>query len=205
MKFESRVSSMSTEDIIADTIGEEAAKKLLYEVGGITGALRCDIEDICAITGITGQQLKTLEVQLELLRRTGAEDQAAGLDKAVADLKRTIKNEKREFIGCIYIGRNGCPITTDMLSYGGPSGAYLDFPTLLRRACRLDAHSIILMHNHPDGSTSPSREDYMLTDYLTKALRYLGMNFIAHYIVSPDTEDFGKVEIKQQEGENHLW
>ena len=37
MKFESRVSSMSTEDIIADTIGEEAAKKLLYEVGGITG------------------------------------------------------------------------------------------------------------------------------------------------------------------------
>ena len=42
--------------------------------------------------------------------------------------------------------------------------------------------SVILSHNHPSGETTPSREDFQVTERLTKAGELLGITVLDHII-----------------------
>ena len=46
--------------------------------------------------------------------------------------------------------------------------------------------NIVLCHNHPSGSLTPSRADEMLTKKIKEAAVLLDMNVIDHIIVSED-------------------
>lgn len=45
------------------------------------------------------------------------------------------------------------------------------------------ASSILLIHNHPSGDPTPSRQDHEITDRLKKAGDLLGINVIDHIVV----------------------
>lgn len=45
------------------------------------------------------------------------------------------------------------------------------------------AQSILLIHNHPSGDTTPSRQDHDVTDRLKKAGEIIGITVIDHIIV----------------------
>lgn len=45
------------------------------------------------------------------------------------------------------------------------------------------ASSILLIHNHPSGDTTPSRQDHEVTERLKRAGELLGINVIDHIIV----------------------
>jgi len=45
------------------------------------------------------------------------------------------------------------------------------------------AHGIILVHNHPSGDPSPSREDIMVTEKLCESGKLLGIDVLDHIII----------------------
>ncbi|EFI42041.1 DNA repair protein RadC [Peptoniphilus sp. oral taxon 386] len=45
------------------------------------------------------------------------------------------------------------------------------------------AHTIILLHNHPSGDPTPSREDFELTDKLSGTGKVIGIEVIDHIII----------------------
>jgi len=53
---------------------------------------------------------------------------------------------------------------------------------LLLNAC----HAGIVVHNHPSGDPTPSREDIELTDRLAKGANLLGLDLLDHVIVGAD-------------------
>lgn len=57
---------------------------------------------------------------------------------------------------------------------------------VFRPAIALCAASILLIHNHPSGETTPSREDHVVTDRLTEAGKLLGIQVLDHLIVTED-------------------
>ena len=75
----------------------------------------------------------------------------------------------------------------EVISYGGQSGAYMDVSVFYRKAVRLNAHSVVLVHNHPDGSPFASREDVALTEHLRQGLKLLGIGLLGHYIAAGGT------------------
>jgi DNA repair protein RadC len=56
--------------------------------------------------------------------------------------------------------------------------------TIFRRALELNAAAIILVHNHPSGDATPSREDIEVTQHLEQIGRSLGVEVVDHIIVT---------------------
>lgn len=54
---------------------------------------------------------------------------------------------------------------------------------IFRLAIMASAHSIILMHNHPSGESSPSEPDIKITKNLIQAGKVLGIELLDHVIV----------------------
>ena len=52
-----------------------------------------------------------------------------------------------------------------------------------RRALELGSAAIILVHNHPSGDPSPSRQDIALTKEIVTALKPLGIQVHDHVVV----------------------
>jgi DNA repair protein RadC len=53
------------------------------------------------------------------------------------------------------------------------------------RALHHRAGAVVLAHNHPSGSVSPSRADKALTQHLQAALRLVDVRVLDHFIVAP--------------------
>lgn len=55
---------------------------------------------------------------------------------------------------------------------------------VFRIACRLNASSLIVVHNHPSGELHPSIEDVLVTRRLRRAGRLFGIPVVDHIIVA---------------------
>ncbi|QDV87329.1 JAB domain-containing protein [Stieleria magnilauensis] len=58
---------------------------------------------------------------------------------------------------------------------------------VFRAAIAASASAIILIHNHPSGDTTPSREDHAVTDRLTECGKTLGINVLDHLVIGADS------------------
>ena len=54
---------------------------------------------------------------------------------------------------------------------------------VFRRAIAMNATSLIVVHNHPSGSTEPSSEDSKLTRDLDAAGKIIGINVLDHVVI----------------------
>ena len=70
----------------------------------------------------------------------------------------------------------------------GTLDASLVHPREVFRPAVVDcAAAILLIHHHPSGDPTPSREDYEVTTQLETAGRMLGINVIDHIVVGRDS------------------
>jgi DNA repair protein RadC len=67
---------------------------------------------------------------------------------------------------------------------GGLHGCGLLPSDVLRPVLRLGAPAFVLVHNHPSGDPTPSREDIAMTKALNMACKTLGVILLDHVIVS---------------------
>jgi DNA repair protein RadC len=58
---------------------------------------------------------------------------------------------------------------------------------ILELALRHHASGLILVHNHPGGDPSPSRQDRTLTDSIARLASELGLRLLDHIIVTGQT------------------
>ena len=58
---------------------------------------------------------------------------------------------------------------------------------VLKAAIQHNATSVILLHNHPSGDPTPSREDILITERIAKAGNLLGIQLKDHIILGQDS------------------
>lgn len=96
------------------------------------------------------------------------------------DYKETFKvlylNQACQVLGC------------STISEGGITQTMADVRLILQGALLTNAVAMILAHNHPSGSTRPSREDDALTRRITEASKLLDIRVTDHIILT--SEDF---------------
>lgn len=69
------------------------------------------------------------------------------------------------------------------ISHGNVNSSIVGTREVFQKALLANAVSIILMHNHPSGDPTPSREDIQVTKRLTDAGNLLGIRVIDHIII----------------------
>lgn len=72
------------------------------------------------------------------------------------------------------------------VAHGGIDNCYIDAYSVFIRAVLCGSKRIIVGHNHPSGSVSPSSSDFEMTAILHDAGKTLGVQLIDHIIFSDD-------------------
>ena len=89
-----------------------------------------------------------------------------------------------EHLFAISVSAKGDVIGVCEVSKGGIAGSMAEPRDVFKTAIMQNAAGIILIHNHPSGDVTPSREDIGTTERLKKAGEILGIQVLDHLIVA---------------------
>jgi len=94
-----------------------------------------------------------------------------------------LSDKRYEHIWVIYLDRKNKILHKELISTGGITNTVLDPNRLFRTALEMYATGIILCHNHPSGSLTPSKEDIGLTQKIKDAAALLDIQLLDHLII----------------------
>ena len=84
----------------------------------------------------------------------------------------------------LLINQNFRLIKSECISQGGITEVSADIRIMIREAVLNNATVMAICHNHPSGSTRPSRVDDTLTQSVKKACELMRIHFLDHVIVT---------------------
>jgi DNA repair protein RadC len=95
---------------------------------------------------------------------------------------------QRENFGVLWLDAQHGLIAWDNLFLGTLTQTSVYPREVLRAGLRHDAAACVLAHNHPSGSTKPSRADELLTKTLKDALALVDIRVLDHLVVGDGTQ-----------------
>ncbi|QES88891.1 JAB domain-containing protein [Rhizosphaericola mali] len=72
-------------------------------------------------------------------------------------------------------------------STGGSTGTIVDIRILLTVALKCNSCKLIVAHNHPSGSLTPSQADLKMTEKLKEAAKLMDITLLDHLILTTDS------------------
>ncbi len=176
-----------------DKSAVDVAKELLAAVNNDLQKLgKLSVKEILKlkVKGIGEAKAVTIAAALEFgIRRESADRKKSIIltSKDIAEyLRAQLQYRQREVFLVLYLNSAHKINHTEIISEGGITGTVADPRIILKRAIEHDATRMILCHNHPSGSTTPSRADKELTQKIKEAARLLDIIVMDHIIVSED-------------------
>jgi DNA repair protein RadC len=163
------------------------ARALLAEFGSLGAVLTADPESL-ARAGLSETAIAALKIAqasaLRLLKSDVAARPVLGNWQALTDyLHATMAHRLTESARVLHLNTRNMLIRDELVSEGSIDQAAIYVREVARRALELGSAAIILVHNHPSGDASPSRQDIDLTRSIVAALKPLGIQVHDHLII----------------------
>jgi len=171
---------------------EDLARRLLNTFGGFTGLYRASVEELMQVKGVGKAKAAQIKAALEIGKRylqsevieeariTTPED---AVDYAARYFSSMLMNEGKEHFWVLLLDRKNRPVKHVELSVGSSTQTTVDPKEILKEISLTSAQAIILIHNHPSGDPSPSREDVAVTKQLKQTCELVGAQLLDHIIV----------------------
>lgn len=94
-----------------------------------------------------------------------------------------IHEEPEEYMYMICMNTKNKIIGVFEVSHGTVNASLVTPREVFQKALLANAVSVILMHNHPSGDSTPSRQDIEITKRLVEAGKIIGIDVLDHIIV----------------------
>lgn len=94
--------------------------------------------------------------------------------------------EKREIARVFYLNVKNVVLQVIDIAVGGTNFVNVSIKEILAKAIELRANKIILVHNHPSGDSTPSKQDIEFTERLLNAGKFVEIDLIDHIVVAKD-------------------
>jgi len=165
------------------------AKILINRFEDLAGVLNADTADLMEIKGIkenTAAAIKTVNMCMQRAARNRI-SKAPVIGNSFDLLNYCRLNfgyEKIEKASVIYLGAGNRFLCDEVVNKGTLDGVFFYPQEILRKAIKVGALHIILIHNHPSGCAAPSVSDSDLTDSLEGMLLNSGITLYDHVIIS---------------------
>lgn len=111
-------------------------------------------------------------------------------EDAVELLGKSLCEMDREIVCVINLKADGVPINCHFASIGCLNESMAHPREVFKASILSNAASIMLMHNHPSGNLTPSRQDTMMTDRMAKMCELMGIPLLDHVIVGGDNRQY---------------
>lgn len=111
----------------------------------------------------------------------------AAIQFCLRHFARLAQDAKQEEFHIVTLDTKLHPIHSHQITVGTLDASLVHPREVFRAAIRDAASSILLVHNHPSGDPTPSRQDHQVTERLKRSGELLGISVIDHVIVAGTT------------------
>lgn len=185
---------------------EQTAVSLAQSILALKGK-----EDIKSLQEITLQELKKIKgigrvkaIQIkavcELAKRMTKPHNLHVIIKQPKDvanlLMDELRYEKREIVKLLILNTKNMVQKIVDISIGNISSASVDLKQIFEETIKIGMSKFILVHNHPSGDATPSKQDMELTNRIQEAAKILDMQFVDHIVIGDGT--FESILAKQK-------
>lgn len=165
------------------------AKELMARFGSLRGALDARPDELLDVPGFGPGLLHLWRVLRETLARYTEspvrQREVAADPESVARMARTrLAGHTEEEVWTALLTQANALIAWERLRQGSVDHVPLMPRDVFAVALRRKASAIILVHNHPGGSATPSQTDLNLTKVLQQQALPLGLRLLDHIIVT---------------------
>lgn len=167
----------------------EIAHELINRFGSIAKVLDADIELLKEVQGISDSSATLIKMIPQLCNvYLNCDSVPVGLNDLTEYKDFSIKQYigiHEEVLKAIYLDNNQQYIACDNIcTIHSPNTIIVNMRRIIERAEKHSSSSLILLHNHPNGSTTPSNEDKISTKKAYKILHDIGITLMDHIIVT---------------------
>ena len=164
------------------------AGEAIARFGSFAGLLAAPLRELQGFAGFGAHSLAAIkllhEAALRLSRaRMHNETVLADAARLIGYLTAVLAREKIEQFRVLFLDEEDRLIADEAQARGTVNHTPVYPREVVRRAIELEAAAIILVHNHPSGDPTPSREDLAMTTQVVEAASVLGVAVRDHVIV----------------------
>lgn len=164
------------------------ARLLIARFGSFAGAIAAPLADLRGIEGLGesgAAALKTVQAAALRLERAELMEQPvlSNWDRLMRYLTATLARERVEQFRVLFLDTRNRLLADEAQARGTVNHTPVYPREVVKRALELHATAVILVHNHPSGDPSPSREDVEMTRQVRQATAALAVTLHDHVIV----------------------
>ena len=155
---------------------------------GLTGIHHLSIRQLQEIKGVG--QVKALQIKCigELSKRIARAEARKSLDfqnpETIAQYyMESLRHEEQENVRCMMLDTKNHFLGDVALTRGTVNTSLISPRELFLEALAFHAVHLILVHNHPSGDPTPSRDDLLVTRRIVRAGELLGITLLDHIII----------------------
>lgn len=169
------------------------AKDLIARFTSLSGVLTASPEELMSVPGIKEtacSALKVVQVAATRLSKAQVMGQPiiGGWDRLIDYCRTAMGHDKVENFRLLFLDRKNRLIADEAQQKGTVDHTPVYPREVVKRALELGASAIILVHNHPSGDVTPSKDDIQLTRQIKEGAEKLGIQLFDHVIVSKSGE-----------------
>ncbi len=160
---------------------------------GLVGLMHMSLGDLMALKGIgqvKGIQLLCIgELSRRIWKRRFHKDKLAfHSPQEIAEYcMEDMRHAEQENLIMLCFNTKQILMKEVLLSRGTVSASVITAREVFAEALKCQAVNIILLHNHPSGNPSPSRDDLNFTENIKKAGELIGIRLIDHIIIGDNS------------------
>ncbi len=167
------------------------AKRLLNNFGNIANLVNAEKDSLLEIDGATDSVYVVLSVMREMMNRVLKQkilkrNVISSWTALIDYLRVAMGSLKIEQFRVLFLNKKNILISDEVLSQGTVDEAAIYPRELIKRALYYDASALILVHNHPSGSSRPSQNDIEMTAKLAETCFSVNISLHDHVIVAGD-------------------
>lgn len=163
-----------------DTAIDVANRLLKHYDGKLRDILSADLKELQSVREVGFTKAIQLKACFELAKRlfeTEIEHQQVIYTQDVVNMMLPeLKFEKQEKLYILLLGPRNYLISKKLVAIGGLDYNTFKLKEVMHIAVKENASSLILVHNHPSGDPSPSKQDVEITKRLTDAGKIIGVS-----------------------------
>lgn len=165
----------------------DVSRRLIGDLNTLSDLKDMTIKELQKFRGIGKTKAITLKAALELGKRVmdeRIENVQISSPKIVYDLLNyDLRDLKQEVLIVLYLDLKTNLIAKKEVFRGSLNQSLVHPREIFKYAVKFSAYQIILVHNHPSGDPTPSKQDIQLTKAVEKAGQMLQIHLLDHIII----------------------
>lgn len=178
---------ISQKELFVGLLGEDdtAAASVLSQIG-MDRLYNMSLSELKEIGSLGDVNALRIYSAFNLIRHFMSERDKPLIVKGTSDILEILKDMKyleQEHLDVLFLNNVNSVIRRKNIFKGTVNSINVHPRDIFREAYRLNAHSIIIAHNHPSGFSTPSDEDVEFTKVVAEAGKSFNLQLVDHLVI----------------------